>query len=95
MAYVRYSLDNHFIYVSNSNCNQIIVQKALNVSDKDFKSSFKKYHINDKIPFTTVFYKALLITIYILQHASSKFNMNCKYCLVKDRYDPKFIIYEV
>ena len=87
MAYVRYTLDNHFIYVSRTNGNQIILNKALHLSDKELSRIFQKSHMNDKITIPKIFNKDLLKTIYISLHASSKCNMNCKYCFMQQRPD--------
>lgn len=94
MVYVRYTLDNHFIYVSRTNGNQIILNKALNLSDKELKRIFQKNHMNDKIPIPYEFNKDLLKAIYISLHASSKCNMNCKYCFMQQRPDVNITIDE-
>lgn len=92
--YITYELSNHTIYVSRINGNQIILPNDPNITTKDLKGIFKKNHMDDEIPTQSIYKKELFKTIYISLHASSKCNMNCKYCFMLDRPDVNITIDE-
>ncbi len=92
--YTTYKLNNHTIYVSRFNGNQIILPNDPNITNKDLKRIFKKNHMKDEIPNPSEYKKELFKTIYISLHASSKCNMNCKYCFMQDRPDVNMTIDE-
>jgi uncharacterized protein len=50
--------------------------------------------MGDEIPTQSIYKKELFKTIYISLHASSKCNMNCKYCFMQDRPDVNITIDE-
>ncbi|PKK95299.1 MAG: hypothetical protein CVV60_01915 [Tenericutes bacterium HGW-Tenericutes-5] len=87
-------MKNHTIYVSRINGNQIILPNNPNLTNKDLKRIFHKNHMDDKIANTDTYQKELFKTIYISLHASSKCNMNCKYCFMQDRPDVNITIDE-
>lgn len=92
--YVTYELNNHIIYVSRINGNQLILPNNPSLTDKDLKRIFKMNHMSDEIPTQMIYKKELFKTIYISIHASSKCNMNCKYCFMQDRPDVNITIDE-
>lgn len=92
--YITYEMKNHTIYVSRINGNQIILPNNLNLTNKDLKRIFHKNHMDDEIANTNTYQKELFKTIYISLHASSKCNMNCKYCFMQDRPDVDITIDE-
>lgn len=69
--HIAYELNNHTIYVSQINGNQIILPNYQNITNKDLKRIFKKNHMNDEIPNPSEYKKELFKTIYISLHASS------------------------
>jgi uncharacterized protein len=92
--YITYELNNHKIYISQINGNQIILPNDPNITNKDLKRIFKKNHMDDEIPTQLIYKKEIFKTIYISLHASSKCNMNCKYCFMQDRPDMNITIDE-
>lgn len=91
---ITYELNNHTIYISRINGNQIILPNNPNLAYKDLKRIFIKNHMNDEIPNASEYKKELFKTIYISLHASSKCNMKCKYCFMQDRPDVNMTIDE-
>jgi sulfatase maturation enzyme AslB (radical SAM superfamily) len=90
--YLTYDLNNHTVFVSRVNGNQILLPSSQNPSSKDLKRIFHNYHRNDEIPVTNTYQKDLFKTIYISLHASSKCNLKCKYCFMQDRPDVNITI---
>lgn len=62
--YITYELNNHTIYVSGINGNQIILPNGPNITPNDLKQIFKKNHMDDEIPTLLIYKKELLKTIY-------------------------------
>ncbi len=92
--HIAYELNNHTIYVSGFNGNQIILPNDPNITNKDLKRIFKKNHMYEEIPIQKTYKKELFKTIYITLHASSQCNMKCKYCFMQDRQDVNITIDE-
>lgn len=90
--YLTYDLNNHSVFVSRVNGNQILLPNSQNLSSKDLKRIFHKYHMDDEISVTNTYQKELFKTIYLSLHASSKCNLKCKYCFMLDRPDVNITI---
>ncbi len=85
--YITYEQNNHTIYVSRINGNQIIIPSNNNLTNIDFMRILHMNHMDDEILSQTTYKKELFKTIYISLHASSQCNLKCKYCFMQNRHD--------
>jgi uncharacterized protein len=80
-------LNDCIIIINIENGNVIELNKQLFSNKRVITKELKKNKFFDELVYSKKFNVDSFKTIYISLHISSKCNMNCKYCFMKDRKD--------
>jgi len=83
MSYEIIDYGDKNIVVSTINGNQIILDK--NIKQTDFKHAIKKYNLLEQPYMTNELSPTTFKVIYISLHTSSRCNLSCTYCFLKDK----------
>lgn len=83
--FMEIELSDCIIIVNTKNGNVIEVDKGLFNDKKALNKELKKNSFYEDLVYPMKLSKDSFKTVYISLHISSKCNMNCKYCFMKDR----------
>jgi uncharacterized protein len=91
--FLKIKLNDCIVIVNAENGNVIVVDKELFNDKKTFIKKLKKNSYFEELVYSMNFDKDSFKAVYISLHISSKCNMNCKYCFMKNRKD-NYLSYE-